>query len=77
MQVLVTEMFKIHPGVSPEILRGTSSSYKLCRSDAFKKRQVLSVYHGTESLLFLYHKIWDLLPVELEQSKSLDSFKLK
>ena len=37
MQVLVIQMFKIHPGLSPKILRGTSvskrSSYNLRRND--------------------------------------------
>ena len=81
LQVLATEMFKIHRGLSPEILRETfvskTSSYNLPRNDTFEKRQVHSVYHGTESLSFLGPKIWDLVPVQLKQSESLDSFKLK
>ena len=63
LQVLATEMFKIHWGLSPEILRETfvskTSSYNLRRNDTFEKRQVHSVYHGTESLSFLIPKIWD------------------
>ena len=54
LQVLATEMFKIHRGLSPEILRETfvskTSSYNLRRNDTFGKRKVHSVYHGTESL---------------------------
>ena len=54
LQVLATEMFKIHRGLSPEILRETfvskTSSYNIRRNDTFEKRQVHSVYHGTESL---------------------------
>ena len=60
LQVLATEMFKIHRGLSPEILRETfvskTSSYNLRRNDTFKKRKVHSV--GP--------KIWDLVPVELK-----------
>ena len=78
-QVLATEMFKIHRGLSPEILReifvSKTSSHNLRRNDTFQKRQVHSVYHGTESLSFLGQKIWDLVPVELKQTQSLDSFK--
>ena len=41
LQVLATEMFKIHRGLSPEILRETfvpkTSSYNLRRNDTFKK----------------------------------------
>ena len=54
-------MFKIHRGLSPEILRETfvpkTSSYNLRRNDTFEKRKVNSVYHGTESLSFLGAKI--------------------
>ena len=53
-------MFKIHRGLSPEILRETfvfkPSSYNLCRNDTFEKRKVKSVCHGTESLSFLAPK---------------------
>ena len=81
LQVLATEMLKIHRGLSPEILRETfvpkTSSYNLCRNDTFKKRKVHSVYHGTESLSFLGPKIWDLVPVELKLSETLFSFKLR
>ena len=55
LQVLATEMFRIHRGLSPKILRETfvpkTSSYNLRRNDTFEKRKVHSVYHGTESLL--------------------------
>ena len=74
-------MFKIHRGLSPEILRETSmsktSSYNLRRNKTFEKRKVHSVYHGTESLSFLGPKIWDVVLVESKQSETLCSFKLK
>ena len=81
LQVLATEIFKIHRGLSLEILRETfvpkTSSYNLRRNDTFEKRKVHSVYHGTESLSFLGSKLWDLVPVELKQLETLYSFKLK
>ena len=56
LQVLATEMFKIHRGLSPEILRETfvpkTSSYNLRRNDTFEKRKVHSVYNGTNRYLF-------------------------
>ena len=74
-------MFKIHGGLSLEILRETflpkTSSYDRRRNDTFKKRKVHSVYHITESLSFLGPKIGDLVPVELKQSETLYSFKLE
>ena len=66
------KMYKIHRGLSPEILRETfvskTGSYNLRKNDAFKIRQVDSVYHTTESLSFLGQKIWDLVPLELKQA---------
>ena len=48
VQVLGTEMFKTHRGLSPVILRETfvpkTSSYNLCRNYTFEKRKVHSVY---------------------------------
>ena len=50
-------MFKIHQGLSPEIVRQTfvakTSLYNLCRYNTFEKQQVHSASHGTESLSFL------------------------
>ena len=74
-------MFKISPDLSSENLRETfvskTSPYNLRRNDTFEKNQVHPVYHGTESLLVLCPNMWDLVPLELKQSKSLDFFKLK
>ena len=81
LQPLATEMFKIHRGLSPDILREIFvpkiSLYNLRRNKTFERRQVHSVYHGTESLSFLGPKIWDLVPLELKQLESLEVFKLK
>ena len=51
--------------------------YNLHRNDTFERRQVHSVFHGTESLSFLSPKTSDLVPVESKQSESPDSFKVK
>ena len=81
LQALATEMFKIHRDLSPDILREIFvlkiSLYNLRRDNTFERRQVHSVYHGTESLSFLGPKIWDLVPLELKQLESLEVFKLK
>ena len=76
-----TKIFKINRGVSPEVPTETfvseTSLFNLRTNDTFERRQVHSVYHGTELLSFLGPKIWDILPAELKQSESLDSFKIK
>ena len=60
-----------------EIFVPKISLYNLRRNSTFERRQVHSVYHGTESLSFLGPKIWDLVPLELKQLESLEVFKLK
>ena len=81
MQTLATEMFKIHRGLSPDILTEIFvpkiSLYNIRRNNTFERRQVHSVYQGTESLSFLGPKIWDLVPLELKQLESLEIFRLK
>ena len=81
LQALAREMFKIHWGLCPDILREIFvpkiSLYNLRRSNAFERRQVHSVYYGTESLSFLGPKIWYLVPLELKQLENLEVFKLK
>ena len=81
LQVLATEMFKIHGGLFADILREIFvpkiSLYNVRRNNTFERRQVHSAYHGTESLSFLGPKIWNLVPLELKQLKSFDVFKLK
>ena len=37
--------------------------------------QVNSVFHGTESISYLGPKIWDIVPEEFKNKKSLNSFK--
>ena len=68
LQVLATEMFKIHRGLSSDILREIFvpkiSLYNLRRNNTFERLHVHSVYHDTESLSFLGPKIWDLVPLE-------------
>ena len=70
LQALATEMFKVHRGLSPDVLREIFvpkiSSYNLRRNNTFKRRQVHSVYPRTESLSFLGPKIWYLVSLELK-----------
>ena len=81
LQALATEIFKVQRDLSPDILREIFepkiSFYNLRSNNTFERRQVHSVYDGTELLSFLDPKIWDLLPLELKQLESLEVFKLK
>ena len=53
------------------------SSYDFCNNNSFKRRRLNSVWHSTESVSFLGPKIWDLVPNDIKESESLDSFKFK
>ena len=57
VQVLATEIFKNHRGLSPNVLTEIFvpkiSSYNLCRNNTFEGGQIYSVYHRTELLSFL------------------------
>ena len=81
LQVLATEMFKISRNLCPELLNDIflkrTNPYNLRRNDTFYSRQVHSVYHGTESLSFLGPKIWELVPIEIKESETIDIFKNK
>ena len=78
LQRLATEIIKIKNNMAPEILNETlqnrTSSYNLRKNSSFYVRKVHSVYHGTESLSFLGPKIWELVPEDIKQQKSLNIF---
>ena len=50
--------------------------YNLRYNSLFFRPLVKSVYKGTESLLFLGPKIWDILPDTYKDVPDLNSFKL-
>ena len=81
LQVLATEMFKLSKNMSPDIVKEIflerTGNYNLRTSNNFVSRPVHSVYHGTESLSFLGPKIWDLVPLEIQESENLEIFKIR
>ena len=60
-----------------ELFAPKMSSYDLRNNNSFKRRRVKSVWHGTESVSYLGPKIWDLVPNEIKESKSLNALKFK
>ena len=80
IQALATEFYKIKNGISPELFteifaRETESHYNLRRCNDFRIPSIRTVYHGSESISFLGPKIWNILPDEIKQQTSLNSFK--
>ena len=75
------EMFKIKNNLAPqflnEIFQNRALPYNLRTNSNLSSRQVHSVCHFTESLSFYGPKIWELVPEDTKQSKSLKIFKNK
>ena len=80
-QALITEIFKVKNNIAPEImeelLTSKISPYDICNNNSFKRRRVNSAWHDTESMSYLGPKKWDLVPDEIKESESLNSFKFK
>ena len=77
---MATEFYKIKNGISPELFteifaRETESHYNLRRCNDFRIPSIRTVYHGSEIISFLGPKIWNILPYEIKQQTSLNSFK--
>ena len=51
------------------------SHYNLRWCNDFRIPSIRTVYHGSESISFLGPKIWNILPDEIKQQTSLNSFK--
>ena len=80
LQKLTIEMFKTYTGMAPQIMnevfpRNYTLNYNLGRQPEFALRAINTVHSGSESLSFLGSKTWEMLPVDLKNSDSLDSFK--
>ena len=55
--------------------RNYTLNYNLRRHPEFPSRAINTVHYSSESVSFLGHKIWEMLPIDLKTSDSLDSFK--
>ena len=80
LQKLAIEIFKTYTGMAPPVMnevfpRNYALIYNLRRHPEFASRAINTVHYGSESLSFLEHKIWEMLPLDLENSDSLDLFK--
>ena len=67
---------KLRPDITSDIFKErTNNQYTLRNRNHFVIPRVHTVYHGTESITYLGPKIWDIVPEEIKQKKSLNSFK--
>ena len=78
LQILATEMFKVHRNISPpifkEIFHQHCNNSNLRINSDFAMPKVRSVFHGTESISYLGPTIWDIVPSEFKEL-SVAAFK--
>ena len=74
-------MFQIKHGQSPEIVSviftQTTKHYNFRQNRDFRIHSVKSVYHGSESISYLGPKIWEIVPANIKETNSLNSFKIE
>ena len=80
VHALATEMYKVVNSVSPEIMnevfkQRSNSPYNLRHTSHFFVNPIHSVYNSTESASYLVPKIWEQIPSEIRNKKSLEGFK--
>ena len=79
LQKLAIEMYKVHNGLSPELMKyifpETSNPYNLRNKNPFAGANVRTVRYGTETISYRGPKTWALVPKYIKESKSLNTFK--
>ena len=80
LQNLVTEIFKVKNGISPELMNNVfefiEKPYSLRTTSHFRSRKIRTTKYGIETP-YLGPKLWNLVPNEYRTIKSLAGFKAK
>ena len=81
LQKLVTEIFKVKMNLVPEIMKEVFEIVEglqaLKNELKLKSRKIHSVRYGIEATSFVGARVWNSLPSDLKQCKSLELFKSK
>ena len=80
LQNLAIEMYKVKNELAPMITANAFTTipenhYDFRNHNGFRLPFARTVYHSTESISYLGPKIWDIVPTELKNAQSLNSFK--
>ena len=80
IQTLPTEMYKIKNDLLAEIVpniftQRTQNHSSLGNASDFQIPFARTLYHGTENISYLGPKIWGIVPDEMKNAISLNSFK--
>ena len=78
---LACEIFKLKKDVAPELIQelipNRQRSYGLRNNPDFAVPMVKSVHKGLENVSYFGPKIWELLPLDIIEAKTLSQFKAK
>ena len=81
LQKLVTEIFKVINGLSPELMNDVlefiEKPYSVRTTSHFRSRKIHATKCGVETASYLGPKLSNLVPNEYETVKSLEDFKAK
>ena len=81
LQKLVTEIFKVKNGLSPELVNDVfqfiEKPYSLRTTSHFKSRRIRTTKYGIEIRSYLGSKLWNFVPNEYKTIESLADFKAK
>ena len=79
LQTLVIEIYKARNDLGPEIMKDifhfVQKPYNLRNDSTLQRRTNRPVYFGTERISSLAPKIWEIVPCDIKNAKSLDIFK--
>ena len=77
----MTEIYKVKTGKAPEIMneifKFKQNCYDMRSNDKIQRHNVRTVHYGTETIITLGSKLWDLLPNSFKEIESLEEFKRK
>ena len=81
LQKLVTEIFKVKNGLSPELMNDVfefiEKPYSLRTTSHFRSRKIRTTKYGIETPSYLDPKPWNLVPNKYKSIESLEDFKAK
>ena len=74
-------MYKVKNELCPKIMldlfREVTHPYILRNSLIFSSYKMKTVCYGTETIIYLGPKIWSIIPDEIKESASLETFRQK
>ena len=79
IKTLAIEMFKVSNKLMIPLMNAIfvkrNNAYNLCKPSEFVRPKVRSVFHGKESISYLGPQIWDMIPIEMKNLKTISAFK--